>query len=90
LKGLSEEESTTQIEFILERVNLVEVADNRGFYLFFSFLLLNSSGWSDCYLPSVSSYSGGMKRRLSIGISTIGNPTLIFMDVCGFFFFAIV
>ena len=25
-------------------------------------------------------YSGGMRRRLSIGISTIGNPKLIFMD----------
>jgi len=29
----------------------------------------------------VSSYSGGMKRRLSVGISTIGNPSIIFMDV---------
>lgn len=28
----------------------------------------------------VSSFSGGMKRRLSIGISTIGNPRVIFMD----------
>eukprot|EP01128_Nolandella_sp_AFSM9_P010418 TRINITY_DN7197_c0_g1_i1.p1 TRINITY_DN7197_c0_g1~~TRINITY_DN7197_c0_g1_i1.p1 ORF type:complete len:1837 (-),score=357.54 TRINITY_DN7197_c0_g1_i1:66-5192(-) len=28
----------------------------------------------------VSSFSGGMKRRLSVGISTIGNPSILFMD----------
>ena len=27
-----------------------------------------------------STYSGGMKRRLSVAISTIGNPKIIFMD----------
>lgn len=28
----------------------------------------------------VGSYSGGMKRRLSVAISTIGNPKVVFMD----------
>ena len=28
----------------------------------------------------VSSYSGGMKRRLSVAISSIGNPDIIFLD----------
>jgi len=28
----------------------------------------------------VSSFSGGMKRRLSVAISSIGNPSVIFMD----------
>jgi ABC-type multidrug transport system ATPase subunit len=27
-----------------------------------------------------STFSGGMKRRLSVAISTIGNPKIIFMD----------
>lgn len=25
-------------------------------------------------------FSGGMKRRLSVGISSIGNPSVIFLD----------
>lgn len=29
---------------------------------------------------AVSTYSGGMKRRLSVAISSIGNPSVIFMD----------
>jgi len=28
----------------------------------------------------VGKYSGGMKRRLSVAISGIGNPSIIFMD----------
>ena len=28
----------------------------------------------------VSSYSGGMKRRLSVAMSLIGNPEVVFMD----------
>ena len=27
-----------------------------------------------------SSYSGGMKRRLSVAISLIGNPKIVFLD----------
>ena len=34
---------------------------------------------NDADIPC-SKFSGGMKRRLSIGISTIGNPKVIFLD----------
>lgn len=35
------------------------------------------------------SYSGGMKRRLSVAIALIGDPKLVILDepVCGFHFF---
>jgi ABC-type multidrug transport system ATPase subunit len=29
---------------------------------------------------AVRTFSGGMKRRMSVAISSIGNPKLIFMD----------
>lgn len=32
----------------------------------------------------VQTYSGGMKRRLSVAISTIGSPKIIFMDEVSF------
>jgi ABC-type multidrug transport system ATPase subunit len=28
----------------------------------------------------VSSYSGGMKRRLSVALALVGNPKIVFLD----------
>lgn len=34
----------------------------------------------DCSNALVKSFSGGMKRRLSVTIGAIGNPSILFMD----------
>ena len=34
----------------------------------------------DCFRASASKLSGGMRRRLSIGMSVIGNPKILFLD----------
>ena len=47
-----------------------QVADN----------LLNRFGLTDAADRGVSTYSGGMRRRLDIAMSLIGKPPLIFLD----------
>lgn len=42
--------------------------------------LLNDVGLTDVRNARVISFSGGMKRRLSVAISAIGDPRIIFMD----------
>ena len=42
--------------------------------------LLNRFGLTDAADRSVSTYSGGMRRRLDIAMSLIGKPQLIFLD----------
>ena len=42
--------------------------------------LLGSVGLMEVKHARVMNYSGGMKRRLSVAISSIGNPRIIFMD----------
>lgn len=42
--------------------------------------LLNRFGLADAADHSVSTYSGGMRRRLDIAMSLIGKPQLIFLD----------
>ena len=42
--------------------------------------LLASVGLEDVKNAQVGSYSGGMKRRLSVAISAIGDPKVIFFD----------
>lgn len=42
--------------------------------------LLHQFGLSDAANRSVSSYSGGMRRKLDIAMSLIGDPALIFLD----------
>ncbi|MDF2924194.1 MAG: ATP-binding cassette protein [Paenibacillaceae bacterium] len=42
--------------------------------------LLNRFGLTDAADRRVSAYSGGMRRRLDIAMSLIGNPPLIFLD----------
>lgn len=42
--------------------------------------LLNRFGLNDAAGRKVSTYSGGMRRRLDIAMSLIGNPQLIFLD----------
>eukprot|EP00347_Sterkiella_histriomuscorum_P002432 403368176 len=42
--------------------------------------LLEDVGLLDVRNARVSSFSGGMKRRLSVAISAIGDPRIIFMD----------
>ena len=42
--------------------------------------LLASVGLSQVKYARVANFSGGMKRRLSVAISSIGNPRIIFMD----------
>lgn len=41
---------------------------------------LKEVGLGEVAYAKVGSYSGGMKRRLSVAISCIGNPKIIFMD----------
>jgi ABC-2 type transport system ATP-binding protein len=42
--------------------------------------LLQRFGLADAARRPVSTYSGGMRRRLDIGMSLIGNPRIIFLD----------
>lgn len=42
--------------------------------------LLNRFGLIDAADRSVSTYSGGMRRRLDIAMSLVGNPQIIFLD----------
>ena len=42
--------------------------------------LLNRFGLTDAADRRVSTYSGGMRRRLDIAMSLVGNPHLIFLD----------
>jgi ABC-type Na+ transport system ATPase subunit NatA len=42
--------------------------------------LLTSVGLIHVKMARVANFSGGMKRRLSVAISSIGNPRIIFMD----------
>lgn len=42
--------------------------------------LLNRYGLNDAADRRVSTYSGGMRRRLDIAMSLVGNPKLIFLD----------
>lgn len=42
--------------------------------------LLNRFGLTDAADRGVSTYSGGMRRRLDIAMSLVGNPRLIFLD----------
>ena len=42
--------------------------------------LLERFGLSDAAARKVSTYSGGMRRRLDIAMSLIGNPQVIFLD----------
>lgn len=41
---------------------------------------ISQVGLDDACDNPVGSFSGGMKRRLSVAISTIGNPKVVFMD----------
>lgn len=45
-----------------------------------SLQLLKRVGLEDVKNAQVGSFSGGMKRRLSVAISVIGNPKIIFSD----------
>ena len=42
--------------------------------------LLERFALSDADARKVSTYSGGMRRRLDIAMSLIGNPPVIFLD----------
>ncbi|MBC8172065.1 MAG: ATP-binding cassette domain-containing protein, partial [Anaerolineae bacterium] len=42
--------------------------------------LLNRFGMADAADRRVSTYSGGMRRRLDIAMSLVGTPQLIFLD----------
>jgi ABC-2 type transport system ATP-binding protein len=50
--------------------NLHQIADD----------LLNRFGLTDAADRAVSTYSGGMRRRLDIAMSLVGKPQLIFLD----------
>ena len=42
--------------------------------------LLESVGLLDVKSARIQTFSGGMKRRLSVAISSIGDPRIVFMD----------
>jgi ABC-2 type transport system ATP-binding protein len=42
--------------------------------------LLNNYGLSEASNRRVATYSGGMRRRLDIAMSLVGNPSVIFLD----------
>lgn len=42
--------------------------------------LLTKVGLADVKEAQVSTFSGGMKRRMSVAISSIGDPKIIFLD----------
>ncbi len=42
--------------------------------------LINRFGMSEAAGRRVSTYSGGMKRRIDIAMSLVGNPKIIFLD----------
>ena len=41
---------------------------------------LSDVGLSDAGNLTVNKYSGGMRRRISVALSTMGNPDVILMD----------
>ena len=41
---------------------------------------MNDVGLSDAGNLTVGKYSGGMRRRISVALSTMGNPDVILMD----------
>jgi ABC-type multidrug transport system ATPase subunit len=57
LKGIPRENMATEIQALLDEVQLNHVANHR-----------------------VRTYSGGMKRRLSVALSFLGDPSIIFLD----------
>jgi ABC-2 type transport system ATP-binding protein len=69
-------------EILTGRENLVMIAKLR--YLqnprMIADDLLNRFGLADAADRRVSAYSGGMRRRLDIAMSLIGNPQVIFLD----------
>ena len=77
LKGFTGPRADAEVSRILDLISLSHVADNFGNISFFN----NNYDFFFDLISVVSSFSGGMKRRLSVGISTIGNPSIIFMDV---------
>ena len=42
--------------------------------------LLTKVGLADVKTAQVGTFSGGMKRRMSVAISSIGDPKIIFLD----------
>ncbi|MDF1493848.1 ABC transporter ATP-binding protein [Caproiciproducens sp. CPB-2] len=67
---LTGRENLIMIARLRHLVNSRQVADD----------LLNRFGLTDAADRRVSTYSGGMRRRLDIAMSLIGNPRLIFLD----------
>ncbi|MCL6586737.1 MAG: ATP-binding cassette domain-containing protein [Anoxybacillus sp.] len=67
---LTGRENLTMIAKLRHLNNPQQVADD----------LLNRFGLIDAANRSVSTYSGGMRRRLDIAMSLVGNPQIIFLD----------
>ncbi|CUA80014.1 ABC transporter ATP-binding protein [Anoxybacillus suryakundensis] len=67
---LTGRENLTMIAKLRHLNNPRQVADD----------LLNRFGLIDAANRSVSTYSGGMRRRLDIAMSLVGNPQIIFLD----------
>jgi ABC-2 type transport system ATP-binding protein len=67
---LTGRENLTMIARLRHLKNPQEIADD----------LLSHFGLTDAANRRVSTYSGGMRRRLDIAMSLVGNPQLVFFD----------
>ncbi len=69
-------------EILTGRENLIMIANLRHLKSPRQFAddLLNRFGLADAADRRVSTYSGGMRRRLDIAMSLVGQPQLIFLD----------
>ena len=69
LKGYAGAELKTMVDHALKAVNLDDDPEAHG-----------SGGGGNTKKKRVKEFSGGMKRRLSVACSLMGNPRLVYMD----------
>ena len=91
LKHPSVRESRVSLAEKLEQVKLsdVRLTDFIGSSVCFLRVSRNRNDPTQASKRKAGTYSGGMKRRLSFIISTLGNPRIILLDepvICPFYF----
>ena len=78
MKGVPSDQKTEEVNELLKKVQLLNVS--------YSLTHLHTT---ECTLPQVANrrvrtYSGGMKRRLSVALAFIGDPQIVFLGMTSF------